>query len=100
MENQSDEEEPDDDDADGDDLNEEQENATMVATPLGQMHIKTAEAIYLDGGKTTVGTQQPKKRFHDLVCLMMLKRIHWLSYEHRTLLFYRPSEGLEQKAKS
>ena len=59
-------------DSDQDLVNEEVDeeievSATHVATPLGNLHAKTAEAIYLNGGKTSVGNMKRVKRFHKLV---------------------------------
>ena len=43
------------------------EDGTTVSTPLGDLNPRTAEAIYLNGGKTVVGSQKRKKRFHKSV---------------------------------
>ena len=36
----------------------------MISTPLGDLHLKTAEAIYLNGGKTTFGAKFRQSRFY------------------------------------
>ena len=40
------------------------EHASLISTPLGYLHLKTAEAIYLNGGKTTFGAKSRQSRFY------------------------------------
>ncbi len=57
-----------------------------------------AEAIHLNGDKTTVGTNWRVKRFHDSVFIDAKGYTGYLMNK-QTLLFYCPSEGSEQKAR-
>ena len=40
------------------------EDPCLVKTPMGKLHLNTAEAIYLNGGKTTFGAKARQRRFY------------------------------------
>ena len=42
---------------------EDEDSPTIIKMPLGDMHIATAESIYLNGGKVTLSGQSRKSRF-------------------------------------
>ena len=41
------------------------EGPCLFKTLMGTLHLKTAEAIYLNGGKTTFGAKARQRRFYD-----------------------------------
>ena len=50
----------------GSDVDDDDERIVFIKTPLENIHIKTAEAIYLNGGKTTFGAKARQSRFYNL----------------------------------
>ena len=55
-------------DSDTEDMDESHEDNDFgpqyLTTSMGRMHVKTAEAIYFNGGKTTFGAKSRKSRFY------------------------------------
>ena len=43
---------------------DDEESSDIVTAPMGKLHLKTAEAIYLNGGKLTFNTKSRKARFY------------------------------------
>ena len=54
----------DDYDNDGQSYDDEDANPEFVSTSMGRLHLKTAEAIYLNGGKSTFTSKSRKSRFY------------------------------------
>ena len=63
-EDANDEELQDQDMAPVEDLPADESDTSVINTPMGKMHIKTAESIYLNGGKITLGARSRKSRFY------------------------------------
>ena len=54
----------DDYDNDGQSYDDDDANPEFVSTSMGRLHLKTAEAIYLNGGKSTFTSKSRKSRFY------------------------------------
>ena len=61
---EEDSDDSDDDESETMDDEDVDEDPCFVKTSMGSLHLKTAEAIYLNGGKTTFGVKAEAKRFY------------------------------------